>query len=89
MPGTKLPDIRMLEREKRRLGKGPAAPAAGDLPDLAANVAPPPAAEELEKLGAELASDAELRARRIERFIKEGPLKPVPRAIIPVSENDL
>jgi hypothetical protein len=85
----KLPDIRMVEREQRRQGarvEVPRDPA--NFPDLAANVLSP-SDEELEKLRAELETEREVRNRRIERFIKEGPLKPVPRAVIPVSENDL
>ena len=58
------------------------------LPDLAPNVAPV-SAEDLEKLRLELTTEHDLRVRRIERFIKEGPLRPAPRAVIPVSENDL
>jgi len=80
-------DIRLLERAQR---KGKPAPHSNpaDLPDLAANVqARTP--EELEKLASELSTEHELRTRRIERFIKEGPLRPAPRAVIPVSENDL
>jgi hypothetical protein len=82
-------DLRLAERAQRKGGK-PAAPAqsADALPDLAANVAPA-SAEDLEKLRDELTTEHELRTRRIERFIKEGPLRPAPRAVIPVSENDL
>lgn len=89
MAAKDLPDVRLVERAQR---KGSAAASAGAddsrLPDLAANVATP-SAEDLEKLRADLATEQELRTRRIERFIKEGPLKPIPRAVIPVSENDL
>jgi len=88
MAAKELPDIRLVERAQRK-GKGnPSSGAGGELPDLAANVAAP-SAEDLDKLRADLASEQELRTRRIERFIKEGPLRPAPRAVIPVSENDL
>ncbi len=91
MPSSKKSpnDTRMVEREKRRLGASP--PAAIDpssLTDLAANVAAPND-EELEKLRADLVAEGEVRDRRIERFVREGPLKPIPRAVVPVSENDL
>jgi hypothetical protein len=87
MAVKELPDIRLVERAQR---KGRVAPRVdgGDMPDLAANVAAP-TSEDLEKLATELATEHELRTRRIERFIKEGPLRPAPRAVIPVSENDL
>ncbi len=82
-------DIRMIERERRKHGVGELTDAErAVLPDLAANVASP-SAEELEKLKADLAAEREVRSARIVRFIAEGPLKPVPRAVIPVSENDL
>lgn len=83
-------DLRMAEREQRRQGTATrsAAPDRTGLPDLAAQVATP-TAEELEKLRAELISEGEARNRRIERFVREGPLKPVPRIVVPVSENDL
>ncbi|HXX48136.1 MAG TPA: hypothetical protein VEN47_07905 [Myxococcota bacterium] len=88
MAAKELPDIRLVERAQRK-GKGtPGAGAGGELPDLAANVAAP-SSEDLDKLRADLSSEHELRTRRIERFIKEGPLRPAPRAVIPVSENDL
>lgn len=80
-------DIRMIDRERRKHGGATAAESSA-LPDLAANVATP-TAEELEKLKAELVAEREVRSARIVRFIAEGPLKPVPRAVIPVSENDL
>jgi hypothetical protein len=88
MAEKELPDIRLVERAQRKGRATPAAGPAGDLPDLAANVAAP-SAEDLDKLKSDLASEQELRTRRIERFIKEGPLRPAPRAVIPVSENDL
>jgi hypothetical protein len=81
-------DIRLAERAQRKTGGAAASPDAAKLPDVAQNVVTP-SAEELEKLRADLIAEQELRTRRIERFIKEGPIKPVPRAIIPVSENDL
>ncbi|MBM4334451.1 MAG: hypothetical protein FJ108_00870 [Deltaproteobacteria bacterium] len=83
-------DLRMVEREQRRQGTATrsAAPDQKGLADLAAQVATP-TAEELEKLRAELISEGEARNRRIERFVREGPLKPVPRIVVPVSENDL
>jgi hypothetical protein len=82
-------DIRMVDRERRRYGaEAPAKETAIELPDLSANVAEP-TAEELEKLKADLVAEREVRSARIVRFIAEGPLKPVPRAVIPVSENDL
>jgi hypothetical protein len=84
-----LPDIRMVEREKRRQGANrTVTPELASFTDLASNVATP-SDEEVEKLRAELGPEREVRNRRIERFIKEGPLKPVPRAVVPVSENDL
>ena len=88
MAGKEVPDIRMVERAARKTMT--AAPTIGveSLPDLAANLAPV-SAEDLEKLRADLVSEHEARTRRIERFIKEGPLRPAPRAVIPVSENDL
>jgi hypothetical protein len=88
MAGKRTQDIRLVERAQRK-AKGPAEAAdPGSLPDLAENVASP-SAEDLEKLRADLVSEHDLRTRRIERFIKEGPLRPAPRAVIPVSENDL
>ena len=89
MAAKELPDNRLVERAVRK-GKpiAGAAASANDLPDLAANVAAP-TAEDLEKLKTDLSTEHELRTRRIERFIKEGPLRPAPRAVIPVSENDL
>jgi hypothetical protein len=82
-------DIRMFERARRMYGsEAPAKADVSGLPDLAANVAEP-TADELEKLKADLATEREVRSARIVRFIAEGPLKPVPRAVIPVSENDL
>jgi hypothetical protein len=82
-------DIRMVDRERRRYGaEAPVKETPTELPDLAANVAEP-TAEELEKLKADLVAEREVRSARIVRFIAEGPLKPVPRAVIPVSENDL
>jgi hypothetical protein len=82
-------DIRMVDRERRKYGSEPPAKvAAPELPDLAGNVVEP-TAEELEKLKADLVAEREVRSARIVRFIAEGPLKPVPRAVIPVSENDL
>lgn len=83
-------DLRMVEREQRRQGTATrgAAPDQTGLADLAAKVATP-TPEELEKLRAELISEGEARNRRIERFVREGPLKPVPRVVVPVSENDL
>ena len=89
MAAKDLPDVRMVERAQRK--PGGAAGASADpsgLPDLADQVAKP-SAEDLEKLRADLTTEHELRTRRIERFIKEGPIKPIPRAVIPVSENDL
>ena len=80
-------DIRMIDRERRKHGSAEKG-SASELPDLAANVAEP-TAEELEKLKADLVTEREVRSARIVRFIAEGPLKPVPRAVIPVSENDL
>ena len=87
MAGKELPDIRLAERSQRKTGT-PAGADTNALADLAANVATP-SAEDLEKLRADLVTEHELRTRRIERFIKEGPLRPAPRAVIPVSENDL
>lgn len=83
-----LPDMRLVERSQRKTMSSAGAADTSGLPDLAANVAPV-SAEDLEKLRAELITEHELRTRRIERFIKEGPLRPAPRAVIPVSENDL
>jgi hypothetical protein len=84
-----LSDIRMVEREKRRLGANTAeVPQLSNFVDLAANVAVL-SQEDIDKLGAELAAEGEARDRRIERFVREGPLKPVPRAVVPISENDL
>lgn len=88
MAAKELPDVRLVERAQRKGKAAPASEHSGELPDLAANVAGP-SAEDLEKLRGDLASEHELRTRRIERFIKEGPLRPAPRAVIPVSENDL
>ena len=87
MAGKDLPDIRLVERAQRKTGTAGGADLAA-LPDLAANVATP-SADDLEKLRTDLVTEHELRTRRIERFIKEGPLRPAPRAVIPVSENDL
>jgi len=81
-------DIRLIDREQRKRGASASAEAAAELPDLSANVAAP-TPEELEKLKADLVTEQEVRSARIVRFIAEGPLKPVPRAVIPVSENDL
>jgi hypothetical protein len=79
----------MVEREKRRQGANTAeVRELANFVDLAANVAPP-SQEDLDKLRADLVTEGEVRDRRIERFVKEGPLKPVPRAVVPVSENDL
>ncbi len=90
MPANKpIPDTRMVEREKRRQGANTTQ--VRDLSsfvDLAANVAAP-SDEELEKLRSDLVAEGEVRDRRIERFVREGPLKPIPRAVVPVSENDL
>jgi hypothetical protein len=84
-----LPDIRMIEREKRRQGANrTVTPELSSFADLAGNVVRP-SEEEVATLRAELGPEREARNRRIERFIKEGPLKPVPRAVVPVSENDL
>lgn len=90
MPQSKnLPDIRMVEREKRRQGANRTVPPdVASFTDLAAN-ASRPSDEDVEKLRADLIAEREVRNVRIERFIKEGPLKPVPRAVVPVSENDL
>jgi len=89
MSTKKLPaDTRMAERAKRRNAAAPPAEDPASLADLAANVATP-TEEELEKLRADLAAEGEVRDRRIERFVREGPLKPIPRAVVPVSENDL
>lgn len=89
MAAKHVGDVRLLERAQRK-SAGAASGGVDDaqLPDLAANVAAP-SAEDLEKLRADLTTEHELRTRRIERFIKEGPIKPIPRAVIPVSENDL
>jgi hypothetical protein len=88
MAAKDVPDIRLVERTQRKTMTtgGGANPA--DLRDLSANLAPV-SAEDLEKLRSDLVTEHELRTRRIERFIKEGPLRPAPRAVIPVSENDL
>ncbi len=84
-----LPDIRMVEREKRRQGVNiEVVRDLANFVDLAANVAVS-SQEDLEKLSADLTTEAEARDRRIERFVREGPLKPVPRAVVPISENDL
>jgi len=89
MAAKKAADMRLVERAQRK-SKGPVPTTDVDsLPDLTANVAAAPSAEDLDKLKADLMSEHELRTRRIERFIKEGPLRPAPRAVIPVSENDL
>jgi hypothetical protein len=89
MPTKKLPnDTRMAERAKRRQGASAPAEDPASLADLAANVATP-TDEEVEKLRADLLAEGEVRDRRIERFVREGPLKPIPRAVVPVSENDL
>jgi hypothetical protein len=90
MPTKKsIPDTRMVERDKRRQGVSTTAvPDLASFADLAANVATP-TEEELEKLRADLVAEGEVRDRRIERFVREGPLKPIPRAVVPVSENDL
>ncbi|HTO06689.1 MAG TPA: hypothetical protein VMR86_06485 [Myxococcota bacterium] len=89
MAAKKVPDIRLVERSQRKAKGSALAADLESLPDLAANVAAAPSAEDLEKLKADLISEHDLRTRRIERFIKEGPLRPAPRAVIPVSENDL
>jgi len=88
MAAKELPDLRLVERAQRKGKAAPGGGSAAELPDLAANVATP-TGEDLDKLRSDLASEHELRTRRIERFIKEGPLRPAPRAVIPVSENDL
>jgi len=90
MPAKKqLPDTRMIEREKRRQGANTAEiRELSSFVDLAANVVAP-SQEDLDKLRADLVAEGEVRDRRIERFVREGPLKPVPRAVVPVSENDL
>ena len=90
MPSKKsLPDTRMVERQKRRQGVNiTAVPDLASFVDLAANVATP-SEEDLDKLRADLVTEGEVRDRRIERFVREGPLKPIPRAVVPVSENDL
>ena len=88
MAAKELSDIRMVERSQRKTMSKAGAPDLSGLPDLAANVAAP-SAEDLEKLRADLVTEHEVRTRRIERFIKEGPIRPAPRAVIPVSENDL
>lgn len=89
MAAKEHPDVRLVERAQRKPGSAAGASAdVSGLPDLAENVAKP-SAEDLEKLRADLSTEHELRTRRIERFIKEGPIKPIPRAVIPVSENDL
>ena len=90
MPSKKqLPDIRMVEREKRRQGANTAEiRELSNFVDLAANVAVS-SQEDLDKLSADLSAEGEARDRRIERFVREGPLKPVPRAVVPISENDL
>jgi hypothetical protein len=86
---SKLPDIRMVEREKRRQGANTAEiRELSNFVDLAANVAVS-SQEDLDKLSADLSAEGEARDRRIERFVREGPLKPVPRAVVPISENDL
>ncbi len=84
-----IPDTRMVERQKRRQGVNiTVVPELASFVDLAANVAAP-TDEELEKLRSDLIAEGEVRDRRIERFVREGPLKPIPRAVVPVSENDL
>ena len=88
MVAKELSDIRMIERSQRKSMSSAGAADVSGLPDLAANVATP-SAEDLEKLRADLVTEHEVRTRRIERFIKEGPIRPAPRAVIPVSENDL
>lgn len=90
MPDKKsIPDTRMVERQKRRQGVHiTVVPELASFVDLAQNVATP-TDEELEKLRADLVAEGEVRDRRIERFVREGPLKPIPRAVVPVSENDL
>ena len=88
MATKELPDMRLVERSQRKTMSSAGAADVSGLPDLAPNVAPV-SAEDLEKLRADLVTEHELRTRRIERFIKEGPLRPAPRAVIPVSENDL
>jgi hypothetical protein len=88
MAANEVPDIRLVERAQRKSKSAAGAPGLEDLPDLSGNVAPV-SADDLEKLRADLDTEHELRTRRIERFIKEGPLRPAPRAVIPVSENDL
>ena len=88
MAAKDLSDIRMIERAQRKNTGKVSSPDLSALPDLAANVASP-SAEDLEKLRADLTTEHEVRTRRIERFIKEGPIRPAPRAVIPVSENDL
>lgn len=88
MATKELPDMRLVERSQRKTMSSAGAADVSGLPDLAPNVAPV-SAEDLEKLRAELMTEHDLRVRRIERFIKEGPLRPAPRAVIPVSENDL
>lgn len=90
MPSKKqLPDIRMVEREKRRQGANTAeVRELSNFVDLAPNVAVA-SQDDLDKLSADLTAEGEARDRRIERFVREGPLKPVPRAVVPISENDL
>ena len=90
MPNKKsIPDTRMVERQKRRQGANTAeVHELSSFVDLAANVASP-TAEDLDKLRTDLVAEGEIRDRRIERFVREGPLKPIPRAVVPVSENDL
>lgn len=88
MAAKELPDMRLVERSQRKTMSSAGAADTSGLPDLAADVAAV-SAEDLEKLRSDLVTEHELRTRRIERFIKEGPLRPAPRAVIPVSENDL
>ena len=90
MPNKKsIPDTRMVERQKRRQGVHiTTTPDLASFADLSANVAAP-TDEELETLRVDLVAEGEVRDRRIERFVREGPLKPIPRAVVPVSENDL
>jgi len=84
-----LPDMRMVERQRRRQGVNIAeVHELSSFVDLAANVAVP-SADDLDKLRTDLVAEGEVRDRRIERFVREGPLKPVARVVVPVSENDL
>ncbi len=82
-------DIRLAERQLRRQGAVQGgAPDRSGLADLTGQLEVP-TQEDLDKLRADLISEGEARNRRIERFVREGPLKPVPRVVVPVSENDL